>query len=124
MTINDAIREVDHLKHNTHTDEEKVAWLSRLDQMLWRTVIQVHEDGEDVKMPEYNEDTDMDTELMAPTPYDQMYIYWLMAQIDLANADINQYNVDITMFNTEHDSYTAAYTRAHMPKSAGKRFLF
>lgn len=124
MIINDAIREVDRLKHNTHTDVEKVVWLERLDQMLYRTVIQTHEGDEDIALPSYDPDVDMETELMAPEPHDQMYIYWLMAQIDLANADINQYNVDITLFNDELTLYKAAYTRAHLPKSVGKRFLF
>lgn len=124
MIINDAIREVARLKHNTHTDEEKVAWLERLDQMLYRTVIQTHEGDEDITLPTYNADADMDTELLATEPHDQMYIYWLMAQIDLANADIDQYNVQITLFNDELTQYKATYTRAHMPKSGGKRFLF
>lgn len=124
MIINDAIRETNRLKHNAHTDEEKVAWLERLDQMLYRTVVQTHEGDEEMAMPQYDADEDMDTELLASEPHDQMYIYWLMAQIDLANADINQYNVQITLFNDELTQFKASYTRSHLPKSGGKRFLF
>lgn len=125
MTINNAIKETDRLKHNIHTDAEKVKWLERIDQMLYRTVIQTHEGDEDIALPSYDPDVvDMDTALLATEPHDQMYIYWLMAQIDLANADIDQYNVQITLFNDELTQYKAAYTKSHMPKSMGKRFLF
>lgn len=124
MTINNAINETDRLKHNTHTEVEKVEWLERLDQMLYRTVIQTHEGDEDIALPSYDPDVDMDTALLVTEPHDQMYIYWLMAQIDLANSDINQYNVQITLFNDELTQYKAEYTRSHMPKRRGKRFLF
>ena len=124
MTINEVIRAADRLKHNTHNDEEKVAWLTRLDQMLVRTTINAHVREEDMELPHYDPDIDMDTELLADAPHDEMYIYWLMAQMDLANADFNQYNADITIFNSLHDAYSADYTRHHIPKAAGARFLF
>lgn len=124
MTINEVIRAADRLKHNTHNDEEKVAWLTRLDQMLVRTTINTHVREKDMELPHYDPDIDMDTELLAEAPHDEMYIYWLMAQMDLANADFNQYNADITIFNSLHDAYAADYTRNHIPKAAGARFLY
>lgn len=124
MTINEAIRTVDKRKPNTHNDEEKVAWLEMLDRQIVRTVIRTHAGGEDAVMPSYDPDTDMDTDLLAEAPHDAIYIWWLMAQMDLVNQDINQYNVDITMFNADFDAYKQDYTRHHIPRAAGARFLF
>jgi hypothetical protein len=73
----------------------------------------------------YSVDVDQQTDLLAPAPFDEMYIYWLKAQIDLANGEYNRYNVEITMFNTEWQEYINDYNRHHMPKTAGAgRILF
>lgn len=124
MIIHDAIKSLDQLKHNTFNDADKVAWLTRLDQMLVRTVINTHVREKEMELPFYAPEADMDTELLAPVPHDQMYIYWMMAQIDLAVSDIDHYNVDITKFNELLTAYSAEYTRTHIPKAAGSRFLF
>lgn len=124
MTIYDVIKSVDLLKPNTFSDADKVAWLTRLDQMLVRTVINSHVRDEDMELPQYAPEADMDTELLAPVPHDQMYPYWMMAQMDLAHSDIDHYNINITMFNEHLNAYSAEYTRHHIPKAAGSRFLF
>lgn len=124
MTINDAVMSVDMLKPNTFNDIEKVSWLTRLDQMLVRTIINAHVRAEEMELPHYAPETDMDMELLAPVPHDRMYVYWLMAQMDLAHSDIDHYNINITLFNEHMKAYSAEYTRQHMPKAAGSRFLF
>ena len=124
MTIIEAINRTDNLKQNSYTNEDKIAWLSKLDWMIKRHIIDTHEGGEAVVFNGYDESTDLKTELMAPAPYDEMYVMWLEAQIDLANAEYDGYNASITLFNTEYDAFECYYNRNHMHKSAGKRFLF
>lgn len=123
MTICDAIAQIDNLKRNTFSERQKVFWLSRLESMVKRLVIDTHEGGEDITFNGFNEETDINTELIMPEPYDQAYIYWLEAQIHYAYEDIDMYNSAIMMFNTDFEGFKAYYKQNHTPKGAG-RFRF
>ena len=124
MTISEAISRTDALKHNTYTNEEKIAWLSKIDWMVKRHVIDTHEGAEDVVFGGYTASTDPETKLLAPVPYDEMYIPWLQAQIDLNNGEYDKYNATILTFNTEYEAFENYYNRTHMPLGGGRRFLF
>lgn len=124
MTINEAITQIDSLKANTYTPTEKIGWLSRADFMIKRNIIDTHEGAEAVEFDGYTEDTDPNTVLLAPAPYDEMYIRYLEAQIDYTNGEYAKYNNAILMFNASYEAYASYYNRNHMPKSAGNRFLF
>ena len=125
MKIIEAIGRVDDLKPNAYDVEHKIGWLSKLDHKIQNQVISTHEDAPEEAFTGYPADVDQQTELLAPAPFDEMYIYWLRAQIDLANGEYNKYNVEITMFNTEWQEFINHYNRHHMPKTAGAgRILF
>ena len=124
MKINEAIQEIDNLKFNAFTQDQKVGWLSRLDNMVKTQIIDTHEGGEGVSFTGYDSDTNLQTELLIPSPFDAVYLRWLEAQIDYSNGEMDRYNISITMFNTEFEAFEAWYHRNHMPKSHGKRFIF
>ena len=124
MKIIEAITRLDSLKFNTYTQEDKVEWLSRLDSMVKKNIIDTHEGAEGVIFSGYDENTNLQTELMVPVPYDEMYLRWLEAQIDYHNGEYDKYNNAIIMFNTAFEAYQAFYTRNHLPLIRGRRFLF
>ena len=124
MTIHDAINSIDELMHNTYTQENKVTWLSRVDTMVKKLVIDTHEGGEEVSFSGYNEDTDLETVLLIPEPFDEAYLRWMEAQIHYHNGEYDKYNNAVVMFNTAFDAYKSDYTRNHMPLQSEKRFLF
>lgn len=124
MTIMEAITRLDSLKFNTYTQSNKVEWLSRLDNMVKKHIIDTHEGAEDVVFSGYDDNTDLNTELLVPTPHDEMYLRWMEAQIDYHNGEYDKYNNAIIMFNAGWDAYQAFYTRTHLPLIRGKRFLF
>ena len=122
MKIKDAINQIDGQKHNTYSQAEKIAWLSRLDSMVKRLIIDAHEGGEEVTFSGYDEKSDLDTELLVPAPFDEMYIRWLEAQIDYTNGEYDKYNNSILMYQTAYDGYANYYRRYHMP--LGKKIKF
>lgn len=124
MTIHNAINSIDELMHNTYTQENKVTWLSRVDTMVKKLVIDTHDGGEDVSFSGYNEDTDLETMLLIPEPFDEAYLRWMEAQIHYHNGEYDKYNNAVVMFNTAFDAYKSEYTRNHMPLQSEKRFLF
>ena len=124
MKIMEAITRLDSLKFNTYTQADKVEWLSRLDSMVKKHIIDTHEGGENVVFSGYDDSTDPNTELLVPMPHDEMYLRWMEAQIDYYNGEYDKYNNAIIMFNTAWEAYQSFYTRNHMPLIRGKRFLF
>lgn len=123
MTIIEAITNIDALKTNTYTQNDKVKWLSRLDWMVKKEIIDTHEVEVPVEFTGYDETTDLNTELLVPAPYDEVYLRWLEAQIDYANAEYGKYNNSITMYNTSFTAYANYYNRTHMPLGKERKFF-
>jgi len=124
MKIIDAIEQLDALKFNTYNKEQKVEWLSRLDTMVKKHIIDAHDGAEDVVFIGYDETTDDGTELLVPAPHDEMYLRWMEAQIDYHNGEYDKYNNAIILFNSAFEAYQSYYIRNHVPKRHGRRFLF
>ena len=78
----------------------------------------------DIFFTGYNEDTDPQTELLVPAPFDELYLRFMEAQIDYQNHEYEGYNNAIMLFNTAFQAYADHYNQHHMPVSHGKRFLF
>lgn len=122
MKIIEAINRIDSLKRNTYTESDKVEWLSRLDAMVKKNIIDTHE-GDEVTFKGYDDSTDIQkTELLIPAPYDEVYLRWMEAQIDYHNGEYDKYNNAMEMFNTAYEGYSNYYNRTNMPK--GKKFKF
>ena len=121
MKIIEAINGIDSLKHNTYSESDKVAWLSRLDAMVKKHIIDTHE-GDEVTFTGYDDITDLQTELLVPAPYDEVYLRWMEAQIDYHNGEYDRYNNAMDMFHTAYEGYQNYYNRTHMPK--GKKYKF
>jgi hypothetical protein len=124
MKIIEAINRLDALKSNTYTQPEKIDWLSRLDSMVKKQIIDTHEGSEAVSFGGYTADTPSDTVLLVPAPYDEVYLRWMEAQIDYHNREYGDYNNAIMLFNTAFEAYAAYYNQNHMPVNRGRRFLF
>ena len=124
MKIVEAINKIDSLMHNTYTQVDKVAWLSELDSDVKRHIIDTHEGAGAVTFTGYDGNTDLQTELLVPSPFDSVYLRWLEAQIHYHNGEYDRYNNAIIMYNTAYDAFANYYNRTHKPVSHGRRFLF
>ena len=124
MRISEAISKVDALKPNTYTSEDKIDWLSTLDHRVKSQIIDAHVCSNHIYFYGYDSLADLETELLVPAPYDEMYLRWLEAMIDYHNSDDDRYNNAIILFNNAYEGYKKHYTRTHMPLSKGKRFTF
>lgn len=122
MTIMDAINRIDNLKPNRYDLVEKIKWLSTLDKRIMCDIVSRYEGSEDVVHNGYTEESALTTELLAHAPHDEIYLYWLEAQIDYWNGEYSKYNNSIEMFNTAFKAFATHYNRTHMPR--GKKFKF
>lgn len=124
MTIKEAIDLVDKLKPNQYPFTLKAKWLSKLDGMLFREVFMTHE-GCPMEVFAGYDDAPSEQELLVPYPYDEdVYNYFLQAQIDKENGETGKYNQSITLYNTACFNFQSWYNRTHKPLSGGSRFRF
>lgn len=117
MNIRDALDQVDALKPNQFDEQQKIYWLSQVDQRIYNDVVLRHE--RDESMPEsfggYPPDVDQDTQLLASAPFDALYRWWLEAMIDLGNGELGKYQNSMLLFNSAWNDFAKDYRRKHMP---------
>lgn len=123
MTIIEAINRIDAVHPNNYTQPEKVAWLSTLDGVIKKEIIDTHEGAEAVAFNGYTEETPLDTELLVPAPYDEVYLFWLQSKIDYWNGELGKYNNSIAMYNTAYSAFEKAYNREHKPITTKLKFF-
>lgn len=123
MTIIEAINRIDAVNPNNYTQNEKVAWLSTLDGVIKKEIIDTHEGAEAVTFNGYSDETPVDTVLLVPAPYDEVYLFWLQSKIDYWNAEMGKYNNSISMYNAAYSNFEKAYNREHKPISKKLKFF-
>lgn len=124
MNISDAIYLVDKLKPNQYSTDIKTGWLSKLDGQIFKEVFLTHADSPIESFDGYD-GSDLEQELLVPYPYDEdIYNYFLQAQIDKENGETAKYNQSITLYNNAFHAFQAWYNRTHLPIPTGQRFLF
>lgn len=183
MTFEEAVAQVDLLKPNSYSDDEKRTWLLRLEDRIKVEIIDTHVapaprytigdvDGDrkiteadadlvrssvgkpdDFLTEEQKKAADVDGdgkvsaidaniirkyaqgtidtfpagepvfELFAESPYDEVYLRWLEAQIDYANGEIERYNNSIAAFNHAYSAFERFYNRTHLPLGCKRKFF-
>ena len=115
MKLTEAIARIDKLKSNPYDRGEKVAWLSCLDGLVWQQTVKTHGAQTGVEFTPYTQETPDDQQLLIPAPYEEVYLWWLAAQIDYHNGEFTRYNNAISLFNTGFAAYVDSYHRSHRP---------
>jgi hypothetical protein len=119
MTIIEAINGIDALKPNQYTQEQKIEWLSKIDGLIKEQVVDTHEGGVDIESIDYSI-VPINTKLLIPAPYDEIYLHYLTMKIDYAMGEYQKYNNSAQVYNTALQEYKRWYNREHMPKSVAK----
>ena len=122
MTLIEAIQRIDALKPNTYSQTDKIRWLSTVDSTV-KQIIDRHEGGEDVVFEPYTEETPQGQILLVPAPFDDVYLYWIAAQIDFWDREMGMYNNNMTMYTSALNEFERHYRRSHMPKERKFKFF-
>lgn len=112
MTVKEIIEKVDSLRRNNQfTIGDKMKWLNQCEARLQL---------ECLLMPcvevQYDYTADADEELLAKTPYDELYVYYICAKIDEALSEMEKYNNTISQYNDVHESFQKWLIKTHDPK--------
>lgn len=114
MTLTQAIHQADLARPNELEPELKLAWLSALDGQIHRELLSAHL-GPVPDLPVYGPETDPETELLVPGPWDELYVRYLLMRIDLENGELERYNNDAACFNRSWRAWAGDYVRTHTP---------
>ena len=96
MLGKEAVALADAWRPNGIGAEDKARWLSQIDGRLLKELYALY-DGEEKAMPTYAPEGE--EELLAPAPYDEIYVYGLCARYDFTMGEIERYNMDAMLFD-------------------------
>ena len=111
MTLLTALSQANTMRPNAADDTIKVAQLYELEGDVAEML------GVTPPTNQYDPTSDDDYELLMPFPYDEIYRWYLMAMIDLANEETSLYADDMSMFNAAWNRAASWYRRTTMPKN-------
>ena len=114
MLVSGAINAANELRAgNRIAESTKRRWLLSLDKRIYEEIILVHEGSENVSEPD--DYTSKDSTLLLPDTYSDVYVWYLVSQIDLALAETERYYNSSGRFNSLYSAFERRYTREHMP---------
>ncbi len=115
MTIQDAITQINNVKPHHYDDATVIRWLSDLDGLLFHENVRWHRSCDKIQHGPYCPDK-LNTVLMVPEPYSDVYIKYCAAQIDYHNGETDRYNQSVVMFTLAQEAFIDWFNRTHMPK--------
>ena len=117
MTIQEVLSTTDELKANMMIEVTKIRFISEVEGKIYKEIFKKHAGLPAEEQPVYDDATDRGTVLLVPAPYDMVYVYWLMCQIDLMNMEMDKYNNDRALFENAWSEFADYWRREHMPVS-------
>lgn len=115
MTLGECVRRADALRPNACDEQEKLRWVLEVEQALRRDFMLRYEEAPEAWEGEPNSAT----LLAASGPYEGLYLYRLLAQMELADREWDSYNAYNTLANQALSAFKKAWHRTHRLKRGG-----
>lgn len=119
MTLQKVIDRITEIR-----DEKKCTTafiVEKINEIEWkikREIIDVHEGSERFPFDGYDS-KEFNVKLIAPEPYSELYIKWVIYQIDVSNNSMIDSANSLALFNKDYYAFSGWYTRNHMPVHRG-----
>ena len=110
MKTKQIIENCNQIKPNMYDRQLMEAWILELEQKIVAEIWNRSEEYKEMNIPE-----EANEELLVKPPYENLYMYWLFMKIDFFNDELDRYNNDAILFNSEYADYAAYFRRNHMP---------
>lgn len=114
MKIIEAIESANELRPgNRISDDVKRQWLRSLDLKIYNEIYATHTPN-DATSPDGYEEI-YDTELLVPDIDAELYVWYIVSQIDAATGETERYNMSAERFSLLYKEFSARYNREHTP---------
>ena len=111
MTVNDVLSLVDTYRPCLIGTSDKTNWLYTIEKEVCEHMSRYGEPRSPA------EDFNLETELSLGKEYLDMYVYYVISMIDLANQDVAMYNNSCSFFNEMLSSWKKKWRREHLPQT-------
>ncbi len=115
MTLGECVQRADALRPNACTEREKALWVLELEEELKRDFFPRYEGWQ---APE--KAPDRASELLAGGPFEELYVFRVLARLELADQVWDSYNAYNTLANELLSEFKKAWHRTHTVKTAGR----
>ena len=123
MKINRALELIENTHPSQYDRNTMIGWLSDLDKKAYE--VQTRHDMETaIDFTGYTENTSGDTEMLIPSPYDEIYPTYLDMKVSLADRDYAFYNNAAVLFETAWKNYVTYVNRTYMPIEKNRIYNF
>ena len=123
MKISEVIAKLDGLKPNAFTLEDKIGWIDELEWRIKRKIVDTHEVIEPVEFDGYAGEESMEQVLIAPAPWDIVYLRWLECMVDYYNGESARFANSRILFNDAYAGFSAWYNRTHKPVKVRMKYF-
>ena len=113
MTVEEVIERIRAIKPSGYDDDMLTEWVCQLEAHIHEDIVQRCEDAPE--RPDFSADDRSRIELVAPFPYDEIYLKWLQAKVDYWNGEYDRYQNDMVMYQYAWNQFSAYWMREHMP---------
>ena len=120
MTVDEIISKVDALEPNQYGREQKISWLSDLDELIFRDIYKTHAMPEEYPTEFNRYSTGSEDVLVSGAYGNEMYLPYLMSKIAKENYEIDKYNVEAVLYNNAFTEYANYINRNYMPNNKGR----
>lgn len=115
MTLGECIARADALRPNSATEGEKARWILEQEEELVRVFFPRYREPAPVADRPRRWPEDRDKTLSASGPFEELYLYRLLARLDLMDREAEQYNIHAAMAGALEDEFKKDWHRTHTP---------
>ncbi len=107
MKVSELLAQVNKVKPNTYDNDILLRWANRAEAMVQTEAMSILPEA----VTEYTLPEDIDTDMILPPPYDQVYELYVEAQVDYAQQEFGTYNNTMVLFNSAYSEMLAYYVQ-------------
>ncbi len=115
MTVSECVAMADKMRPNDLTAADKYRFVSEAEAKVQKEIMLLRS-PECVK---YQAPSDAGIELLAPAPWDMLYVHYTVLMIDFTLEDYDKYNNDLAAFNEVYTAYMAHFAEKYRPADGG-----
>ncbi len=113
VTLDEVISYFDEQCPNHYSRENKIAWISELDELVFENIIKSRENPEITGFTPYNSETNGSKTLLVPFMFRELYRFFIEKSVAYSNRETVAYNNALQMFEAYYDNYYSWYNRNH-----------
>lgn len=117
MTLAELIAYIDQIRPNAFDKDVETGWVNEIEHKVYDQVINKAVGNSKEDPTPYFYDLNAETTLLVEDAHKDVYVTYILAQMDYANMELDRFNADSAMHQAAWQEYAAEYRRNHIPRS-------